>query len=329
MPQKSIFLQTVRYKARAKRFSPRTERVYLAWIRRYIRFHGLRHPGELGEAEVAAFLNHLAVERRVASSTQAQALCALLFLYGDVLGRPLGRLEAVRWSRRPPRLPVVLTAEEVEAVLRELKGVPWLVCMLLYGSGLRVSEALQLRVKDVDVGRGEIRVRDTKGGRPRVTVLPEAVREPLRAHLGGVRRLHEADLRVGAGEVELPSALAVKYPRAGWEWVWQWVFPAGRRYVAGGGTRRRHHVHESVIQRAVKAAVRRSGIGKRASCHTFRHSFATHLLEGRYDIRTVQELLGHRDVRTTMIYTHVLNRGGLGVQSPADLLGGDRKPERG
>ena len=329
MPHKSLFLQTVRYKARAKRFSPRTERVYVAWIRRFIRFHGLRHPGALGEAEVAAFLNHLAVERRVAPSTQAQALCALLFLYGEVLGRPLDRLEALRWARRRVRLPVVLTGEEVEAVLRELKGVPWMVGMLLYGSGLRLSEALQLRVKDVDLARGEIRVRDTKGGRPRVTVLSEVVRGPLGAHLGEVRRLHEADLRAGAGEVELPGALAVKYPRAGREWAWQWVFPAGRRYLAQGGGLRRHHVHESVIQRAVKAAVRRSGIGKRASCHTFRHSFATHLLEGRYDIRTVQELLGHRDVRTTMIYTHVLNRGGLGVQSPADLLGGGGKAERG
>jgi integron integrase len=320
VPQKSLFLQSVRYKARARRFSPRTERVYVAWIRRFIRFHGMRHPRDLGEAEVAGFLSHLAVDRRVAPSTQAQALCALLFLYEQVLGRPLGRLEGLRWARRRPGLPVVLTREEVEAVLRELAGVPWLVSMLLYGSGLRLLEALQLRVKDVDLARGEIRVRDAKGGRPRVTVLSEAVREPFGLHLEAVRRLYQADLRAGAGGVELPGALAVKYPQAAREWAWQWVFPARRRYVAVGGGLRRHHVHESVIQRAVKAAVRRSGINKRATCHTFRHCFATHLLEGRYDIRTVQELLGHRDVRTTMIYTHVLNRGGLGVQSPADLL---------
>jgi integron integrase len=328
MPQKSLFLQSVRNKARLRRFSPRTERAYVAWILRFIRFHGMRHPRDLGEAEVAAFLTHLAVERRVAPSTQAQALCALLFLYEQVLGRPLGRLEGLRWARHRPGLPVVLTREEVEAVLRELAGVPWLVCMLLYGSGLRLLEALQLRIKDVDVARGEIRVRDAKGGRPRVTVLSEAVREPLRVHLEAVRRLHQGDRRAGGGEVELPGALAVKYPGAAGEWVWQWVFPARRRHVVAGGGLRRHHVHESVIQRAVAAAVRRSGIGKRATCHTFRHCFATHLLEGRYDIRTVQELLGHRDVRTTMIYTHVLNRGGLGVQSPADLLGGSPEKRR-
>jgi integron integrase len=320
MPQKSLFLQSVRQKARLRRFSPRTERAYVAWIRRFIRFHGMRHPRDMGEAEVAGFLSHLAVDRRVAPSTQAQALCALLFLYEQVLGRPLGRLEGLRWARHRPGLPVVLTREEVEAVLRELTGVPWLVGLLLYGSGLRLLEALQLRVKDVDLGRGEIRVREAKGGRPRVTVLSESVREPLGAHLGAVRRLHQADLRAGGGEVELPGALAVKYASAAREWAWQWVFPSRRRYVAAGGGLRRHHVHESVIQRAVKAAVLKSGTAKRATCHTFRHSFATHLLEGRYDIRTVQELLGHRDVRTTMIYTHVLNRGGLGVRSPADLL---------
>jgi len=333
MPQKSLFLQTVRYKARARRLSRRTERAYVNWIRRFIRHNGLRHPSELGDAEVAAFLNHLAAERGVAPSTQTQALCALLFLYDHVLGRPLGRMEQLTWARPRGRLPVVLTREEVEAVLAQLKGVPWLVAMLLYGSGLRLMEVLQLRVKDVDLARGEVRVRDTKGGKPRVTVLAAAVREPLRVHLEHVRALHEADAGRGGGEVALPGALEVKYPNAAREWVWQWVFPAGRRYrierAEATSTRRRHHVHESVIQRAVKAAVLRSRVNKRATCHTLRHSFATHLLEGGYDIRTVQELLGHKDVSTTMIYTHVLNRGGLGVRSPADLLSGPNTPARG
>ncbi len=321
MSPKSLLLHAARYKARARRLSPRTERAYVGWIRRFVRFHGLRHPRELGEVEVAAFLNHLVVERRVAASTQSQALCALLFLYRDVLERPLGRLQELRWARARARLPVVLTREEVERVLGHLTGTPWLVAMVLYGGGLRLLECLQLRVKDVDLARGEVRVRDTKGGRPRVTVLPAVLREPLARHLLRVRARHRRDLLRGVGDVVLPGALAVKYPGAAREWAWQWVFPAARQRVdRETGARRRHHLHPSVIQRAVKAAVERSGIGKRATCHTLRHSFATHLLEQGYDIRTVQELLGHKDVRTTMIYTHVLNRGGRGVQSPADRL---------
>ena len=269
MAQKSLFLQMVRNKARAARLSPRTERAYVGWIRRFIRHHGLRHPNALGEREVAAFLNHLVVERKVSASMQTQALCALLFLYDRVLERRLARLQDLTWARSRARVPVVLTREEVEAVLRELKGTAWVVGMLLYGSGLRLLECLQLRVKDVDLARGEILVRDTKGGKPRVTVLPAAVREALGAHLEAVRRQHGADLAHGAGRVELPGALAVKYPGAAREWVWQWVFPAARGYVdRGGGERRRHHVHESVIQRAVRAAVARSGINKRATCHT-------------------------------------------------------------
>jgi len=269
----------------------------------------------MGEAEVAAFLTHLA-ERQVAPSTQMQALCALLFLYEHVLGRPLGKLSELRWARPRARLPVVLTVREVERVLAGLSGVRWLVAMLLYGSGLRLLECLQLRVKDVDLERGEIRLRTTKGGTPRVTVLAAAVREPLRAHLAAVRRQHERDVARGAGSVALPGALAAKYPGAAREWPWQWVFPARREHVdRATGERRRHHLHESVVQRAVKAAVLRSGIGKRATCHTLRHSFATHLLESGYDIRTVQELRGHKDVSTTIQYTHVLHRGARGPES--------------
>jgi integron integrase len=302
---------------------------YVAWIRRFIRFHG-RHPRELGEREVAAFLNHLVLERGVAPSTQTQALSALLFLYGHVLERPLGRLRELSWARARARVPVVLTREEVERVIGELRGAPRLVAMLLYGSGLRLLECLQLRVKDVDLGRGEIRVRDTKGGRPRVTVLPAVTRPPLERHLAAVRQMHREDRARGGGLVTLPGALGRKYPSAAREWAWQWLFPARREYVdRATGERRRHHLHESVIQRAVKVAVLRSGVAKRATCHTFRHSFATHLLESGYDIRTVQELLGHRDVRTTMVYTHVLNRGARGVRSPADLLAVSAESLRG
>jgi len=322
MQAKPRLLQAVRQTMRLRRMSLRSERVYLAWIRRFVRYHGLRHPGEMGEREVAAFLTHLAVERGVAAATQRQALSALLFLYRAVLGVEVGWVDGVRWARPRARLPVVLTQEEVGRVLTGLTGTPRLVAMLLYGSGMRLLECLTLRVKDVDLERGEIRIRRGKGGKDRVTVLAESAREPLRGHLEAVRVLHGRDLEAGGGTVVLPDALARKYPGAATSWVWQWVFPATRRYVDRlTGARRRHHLDPSVIQRAVAAAVRRSGVTKRATCHTLRHSFATHLLEGGNDIRTVQELLGHSDVRTTMIYTHVLNRGGRGVRSPADALG--------
>jgi integron integrase len=321
MQTKPRLLQRVRQTMRLRRMSLRSERVYLPWIRRYVRYHGLRHPRDLGEAEVAAFLTHLAVDRGVAAATQRQALSALLFLYRAVLGVEVGWVEGVNWARPRARLPVVLTPSEVQLVLGQLSGVPRLVALLLYGSGMRLLECLTLRVKDIDLERGEIRIRRGKGGKDRVTVLPDSVRGALRRHLAEVRVLHGRDLAAGAGRVALPDALVRKYPGAAAGWAWQWVFPATRQYRdRESGERRRHHLDPSVVQRAMTAAVRQAGIAKRASCHTLRHSFATHLLEGGYDIRTVQELLGHSDVRTTMIYTHVLNRGGRGVRSPADQL---------
>ena len=327
MPQKSVFLQTCRNKMRLRRFSPRTERAYLSWIIRFIRFHRLKHPDQMAEPEVAAFLTYLAVERKVAASTQIQALSALLFLYTGVLGRPLGSFGQVNWARSRARLPVVLTVEEVGLGLDQLTGTMHLVALLLYGSGLRLTECLTLRVKDLDLARGEIRVRQGKGGRDRITVLPESASAALGPHLEEVRRLHERDLTMGRGAVVVPGALDRKYPNVSREWAWQWVFPAARTYAdTDTGEVRRHHLHESAVQRAFKGAVRRAKIAKRATCHSLRHSFATHLLEAGYDIRTVQELLGHRDVATTMIYTHVLNRGGLGVRSPADRLLGAVSP---
>ena len=313
-------LAQVRAVLRTKRYSPRTEEAYVDWVERYVRFHGVRHPGELGEREVARFLSDLAVRGRVAASTQNQALSALLFLYRDVLGRDVGALDQLVRAKRPARLPVVLSRAEVKAVLGRLGGTPWLVASLLYGSGLRLLECLRLRVKDVDAGRNTILVRSGKGDRDRVTVFPVVVRRALEAHLKQVRRLWESDLADPGFAVVLPDALARRYPAAGRGWAWQWVFPATRAYRAPRGELRRHHLHETVVQRAFAAAVRATGLHKRASCHTLRHSFATHLLESGHDIRTVQELLGHRDVSTTMIYTHVLNRPGVGVRSPADFL---------
>ena len=276
----------------------------------------------MGAAEVTQFLSNLAVHGNVASSTQNQALSALLFLYRHVLQVDLPWLDNVVRAKRSERLPVVLTRDEVRAVIRELQGPPRLMAILLYGAGLRLLECARLRVKDVDFAANQIIVRAGKGDRDRVSMLPAAVKTDLARHLEMVRNHHEADLRQDAGWVDLPWALARKYPHAGREWPWQWVFPATRFYVDRvTGQRRRHHLHESVLQRAVKDAVRRAGVAKRATCHTFRHSFATHLLEDNYDIRIVQELLGHRDVSTTMIYTHVLNRGPSGVRSPADRMG--------
>lgn len=315
-------LTQLRRAIRLRHYSGRTEEAYVLWVRRFVAFHGRRHPAELGEVEISAFLTDLAVRGRVSSSTQNQALGALLFLYREVLGRRVAWLDGMVHAKRGGRLPVVLTLHEVEAIVEHLEGECWLVAVLLYGSGLRLLEALQLRVKDVDFERREIRLRAGKGSKDRVTMLPDVVSKGLETHLETVRRLHTRDLKAGGGAVVLPGALDRKLPGAAKEWAWQWVFPASRRYV-DGETRevRRHHLHETVVQRAFHAALKASGVPKRATCHSLRHSFATQLLERGADIRTVQELLGHKDVRTTMIYTHVLNRGGLGVRSPADLLG--------
>lgn len=305
-----------------RHYSPRTLETYVSWIRRYIQFHDGSHPRELGEEEVNRFVSDLAVSRNVAAATQNQALAAVLFLYEHVLEQPLERIEGIVRARRPKRLPVVLTRDEVASMLSSLDGTPRLVCMLQYGSGLRLLEALQLRVKDLDFARGEVVVRDGKGQKDRVTMLPRALNEPLTEHLRAVRAQHEADLRRGLGRAPLPGALLRKYPTADRDWPWQWVFPATSHYTdRHSGVQHRHHLHESVVQKAVRQAAVRSGIGKRVTTHSFRHSFATHLLEDGYDIRTVQELLGHRSVKTTMIYTHVLNRGGRGVFSPLDRIG--------
>ena len=311
--------QQCREVMRFKRFSFRTEGTYWDWIKRFILFHGKRHPREMGQAEVTAFLTHLAAQRNVAASTQNQALSALLFLYRDVLKVQLDWIDGFERASRPPRVPVVLSKTEVQRVLAAVPSNYQLFCRLLYGTGLRLMEGLRLRVKDIDFERRQIVVRDGKGFKDRVTMLPESLVEPLRAQLIRAKALHERDLAAGLGAVMLPFALAQKYPNAEREWVWQWVFPSAATSVdPRGGARRRHHANETSIQRVMKEAIRASGISKAASCHTLRHSFATHLLESGYDIRTVQELLGHKDVCTTQIYTHVMQKPGLGVKSPLD-----------
>lgn len=319
MDDKPRLLEQVREQIRLRHYSIRTESVYIGWVKRFIRFHKYRHPLQMGAAEVEAFLSDLAVRRDVSASTQNQALSAILFMYKKVLLIELPWLDGVIRARRPQRLPVVLTQDEVRQVLAQLDGTLWLVASLLYGSGLRLMEVLRLRVKDVEFARFEILIRDGKGQKDRITMLPKKLASPLQLHLQRVQTLHQQDLLEGFGRANLPNALARKYPNAASEWGWQFVFPSANRSAdpRSGGIFR-HHVHEKTVQRAVRNAVRRVGLSKPATPHTFRHSFATHLLEGGQDIRTVQELLGHADLKTTQIYTHVLNRGGLGVISPLD-----------
>src|SRR5215468_8304254 len=319
--QSPKLLEQVRESIRVRHYSIRTEDTYLRWIKRFILFHGKRHPREMGGREIQEFLSYLAVEGRVAASTQSQALSAIVFLYQQVLKQTIGSIDDVVHAKQPHRIPVVLTQDEVRAVLAHLSGTTWIMATLLYGAGLRLLECLRLRVKDVDFTYNHIVVRDGKGRKDRVTMLPQQVKAPLQRHLHDVQQLHAQDVQAGAGDVYLPYALERKYPNASREWIWQYVFPAARpSRDPRTGIIRRHHVHKLVLQRAVHAADRKANIPKPASGHTLRHSFATHLLEAGYDIRTVQELLGHKDVSTTMIYTHVLNRGGRGVKSPADLL---------
>ena len=314
-------LDQVVAKMRVKHYSLRTEKTYIDWIKRYIWHFDKRHPKDMGAAEVEVFLTHLAVDRNVSASTQNQAKSALLYLYKEVLCIELPWLDNVTQAKVPQRMPVVLTQAEVQAVLSRMDGTMWLIASLLYGSGLRIMEALRLRVKDVDFARREILVREGKGFKDRVTMLPMSLVEPLKAHLIKVQALHKDDLSTGHGEVFMPMALDRKYPSAGRDWSWQYCFPSVKLSVDPlSKVIRRHHADEKTVQRAVKKAVKLAGIVKLATPHTLRHSFATHLLAGGYDIRTVQELLGHSDVATTMIYTHVLNKGGRGVSSPLDVL---------
>ena len=312
-------LEQTRDVLRLKHYSLRTERSYCDWIKRFIHFHQLRHPKEMGAEDISAFLTHLARVGNVSAATQNQALSALLFLYQQVLKQEVGWIEEVERAKRPKRMPIVLTRDEVHKIFAHLHGMPRLMAGLLYGSGLRLMECVRLRIKDVDFGYTRITVRDGKGAKDRVTMLPVNMAASLQRHLAKIKAQHEQDLEDGFGSVHLPSALERKYKNASREWTWQFVFPSSRISLdPRTGIRRRHHVDENVLQVAVKRAVRASGVNKPATCHTLRHSFATHLLENGYDIRTVQELLGHKDVSTTMIYTHVLNKPGIGVKSPLD-----------
>lgn len=318
--KKPRLLDQVRQVIRVKHYSLITGESYINWIKRYIFFHNKKHPIEMGEKEIGEFITHLAKIKKVSASTQNQALCAIVFLYKNVLKKELENTISIYWSKRPKKLPVVFTKNEAIEVLDKLKGTHWLVGMLLYGSGLRLSESLELRVKDIDFGYNQIMVRDTKGEKDRTTMLPKKIFHPLKEHLNEVKKIYEEDLKNGFGSVYLPYAIERKYPNAKYEWGGQYVFPATKISTdSRSGIQRSHHLYDTVIQKAVKQAIIDAGITKLASCHTFRHSFATHLLESGFDIRTIQELLDHKNVETTMIYTHLINQDGKGVRSPPDF----------
>lgn len=321
MSSEPKLLDQLREKIRMKHYSFRTEQTYLDWNRRFILFHGKKHPREMGPREIEEFLSHLANDKKVAANTQNQARSAIVFLYREILGFSAEWLKGIDIAKKPERVPVVFTRKEIKSVFAYLNGIHWLMASLLYGSGLRLMECLRLRVKDVDFGYQQITIRDGKGNKDRVTMLPDNIIVQLKQQLESVKHIHEQDISEGFGAVYLPFALESKYPKANKDWAWQYVFPSTKRSVdPRSGIIRRHHADQKALQRAVKKAIQAAHIPKAGSCHTFRHSFATHLLESGYDIRTVQELLGHKDVRTTMIYTHVLNKGGKGVISPFDIL---------
>ena len=316
---KPKLLDQVRYAIRTRHLSYRTEQAYVNWIRNFILFHSKRHPTEMDESDVSQYLTYLAVRKNVAASTQNQALSAILFLYREVIKKEIGWVDGVERAKRPQRVPVVFTRDEVKKILIHLEGTKWIMASLLYGAGLRLRDCVRLRIKDVDFGCNQVIVRDGKGQKDRVTMLPVPAKQRLITHLEKVKSIHEKDLKSGFGRVDLPFALKRKYPNADREWAWQYVFPSTCLCKEPRtGVMVRHHIHRSALQRAVKAAIRQAGVAKHGSCHTFRHSFATHLLEDGYDIRTVQELLGHKDVNTTMIYTHVLNKGASAVRSPLE-----------
>lgn len=313
-------IDQVRAVLRVKHYSYATEKMYIQWIKRFLSFHDSQQPESMGDQEISAFLTHLAVHEKVSSSTQNQALCAIVFLYKNVLGLPTGELNLI-WAKKRDTVPVVLTQNEVRSALSHLKGKYWLVAMLLYGAGMRLKECLRLRVKDLDFEYCQITIRDAKGHKDRYVPMPQGVKEKLRKHLVCVQRQHDRDLKQNLGSVYLPYALSKKYPQAATEWIWQYVFPSRKiSFDPRSGAEQRHHLYETTVRQALKTAIKKANITKQAGCHTLRHSFATHLLEDGYDIRTVQELLGHKDVKTTMIYTHVINKGGLAVKSPADAL---------
>ena len=328
-PKAPRLLDRLRDAIRARNYSPRTAEAYVFWVRRFVVFHGKRHPDTMGLAEVKSFLSYLAITRRVAASTQNQALGALLFLYRHVLGRDLARVDDLVRAKKPIRVPTVLTPDEIARILRHLRGFPFLAAALMYGSGLRLMECLQLRIQDIDFDRAQIVVREGKGQKGRRTLLPAGLVGLLREHLARLQHRHDLELRMGAGEAALPESVARRSPSAATLWAWQWLFPASRPLTSGpGAPRNRHHLHKTAIQRAFAIAVRRSGVTKPATCHSLRHSFATHLVEASYDIRTVQELMGHRDVSTTMIYTQALYRGGRSVRSPLDAIPSPAPPAR-